>query len=251
MTSLASREVTSQAPPLYEISGWRGLLTAAGWAAVLTAVLIPIQMVVFVAYSFPETAEGWFDLLQENPLAGLVNLDLLLVVVNVLLIGIVLALFVVLRPISRSIMTAATGLWFLSIAMYVATNPAIQMLGLSDKYAAAISDADRLTALAGGEGFLAVWEGTAFHVAYVVGQIAAILIGMTMLRSHLFGKVVPYALIVGSALGFAYYIPTVGLVLSAIAAVVLWVWYILIIPRFFRLARSAAGYPVDSKGVDT
>jgi hypothetical protein len=201
-------------------------------------------------YAFPETVEGWFGLLQDNALAGLVNLDLLLVVVNVLLIGIVLALYVVLRPISRSVMTVAAALSFLSIAMYVAINPAIQMLGLSNQFALATSDADRLTVLAAGQGVLAAWEGTAFHVAYNVGQIAGILIGLIMLRSRHFGKVVPYILIVGNALGFAFYIPTVGLAISAFAGVVLWLWYILIIPKFFRLARSADGLRPGSKGVD-
>jgi hypothetical protein len=226
------------------------LLTGAGWAALLTAVLIPIQIVIFMRYAFPETVEGWFGLLQDNALAGLVNLDLLLVVVNVLLIGIVLALYVVLRPISRSVITVAAALSFLSIAVYVMINPAIQMLGLSDQFALATGDSERLTVLAAGQGLLASWEGTAFHVAYIVGQIAGILIGLVMLRSHLFGKLVPYALIAGNVLGFAFYLPTVGLALSALSGVVLWLWYILIIPKFFRLARGAAEFRPGSPGVE-
>ena len=45
----------------------------------MTAVLVPVQLAVFMAYRFPDTVAGWFRLLQDNPLAGLVNLDLLLV----------------------------------------------------------------------------------------------------------------------------------------------------------------------------
>lgn len=242
MTSLTSPGVTSRADSFRPSSGWRGLLTGAGWAAVLTAVLIPAQMVIFVAYEFPDTVEGWYGLLRDNPLAGLVNLDLLLVVVNVLLIGIVLALFVALRPVNDSVIAVATGLWLLSIAMYVATNPAIGMLNLADRFATAAGDGERLSVLAAGEGLLAAWEGTAFHVAYVVGQIAAILVGMVMLKSRLFGKAVPYTLIIGSALGFGYYLPSIGLAVSAFAALVLWIWYILITPKFFRLARNPDTY---------
>ena len=54
-------------------------------AALITAVLIPVQLAVFMANPFPEAVTGWFELLQDNPLAGLVDLDLLLVVDNVLL----------------------------------------------------------------------------------------------------------------------------------------------------------------------
>jgi hypothetical protein len=57
---------------------WRTLYRAAGVATLVTAVLVPVQLAVFVAYPFPETATGWFQLLQDNPLAGLVDLDLLL-----------------------------------------------------------------------------------------------------------------------------------------------------------------------------
>lgn len=244
MASLTSLEVTPEVESLWPSAEWRGLLTGAGWAAVLTAVLIPIQMVIFISYAFPDTTEGWYGLLRDNPLAGLVNLDLLLVVVNVLLIVIVLALFVVLQRVNTSVMTGAVALWFLSIAMYVATNPAIQMLSLSERFAAAATDTERLGVLGAGEALLAAWEGTGFHVAYVVGQIAAILIGMVMLRSRIFGKAAPYTLIGGSALGFGYYLPTVGLAISALAAVGLWAWYILIAPKFFRLARKRDTYGV-------
>ena len=87
-------------------------------------------------------------------------------------------------------------------------------------------------------------------MAYIVGQIAGILIGLVMLRSHHFGKVVPSALIAGNVLGFAFYVPTIGLALSALSGVVLWLWYILIIPKFFRLARSAAAEVESFKAND-
>jgi hypothetical protein len=72
-------------------SSWRTLYRAAGAAALITAVLIPIQIAVFIAYPFPDTVAGWFRLLQDDALAGLVDLDLLLVVDNVLLVVIALA----------------------------------------------------------------------------------------------------------------------------------------------------------------
>jgi hypothetical protein len=81
---------------------WRTLYRAAGVAALTTAVLVAVQLAVFIAYPFPETVTGWFGLLQDNPLAGLVDLDLLLVVDNVLLVVIALALYVALgRPVHR------------------------------------------------------------------------------------------------------------------------------------------------------
>jgi hypothetical protein len=120
-------------------ASWMNLYRGAGVAALITAVLIPVQLAVFMANPFPETVTGWFELLQDNPLAGLVDLDLLLVVDTVLLVVIALALYMALRSASPSITMMATGLWLLAIAMFIASNPALQMLSLSDQFAAATS----------------------------------------------------------------------------------------------------------------
>jgi hypothetical protein len=40
---------------------WRTLYRAAGVAALTTAMLIPVQLAVFVAHPFPETVTGWFQ----------------------------------------------------------------------------------------------------------------------------------------------------------------------------------------------
>src|SRR6266508_3978565 len=181
----ASSEVDRVVDPEEPASSWRTLYRAAGAAALITAVLVPIQLPVFMAYPFPDTVTGWFRLLQDNPLAGLVDLDLLLVVDNILLVVIALA-------------------------------------------------------LSAGQALLAGWEGTAFQVGYVVGQLAGIMVGVVMLRSSLFGRAIPYTLILGNVVGFGLYLPTVGVAISAFSGVVLWAWYLLIARRFFRLGHSPA-----------
>jgi F0F1-type ATP synthase assembly protein I len=226
-------------------ASWTNLYRGAGVAALITAVLIPVQLAVFMAHPFPETVTGWFELLQDNPLAGLVDLDLLLVVDNVLLVVIALALYMALRPTSRSMTTMATGLWLLAIAMFIASNPALQMLSLSDQFAAATSQTQRSVTVAAGQAMLASWEGTAFQVSYVVGQIAGILIGLVMLRSDRFGRAIPYTLMVGNVVGFGLYLPTVGRAISAFSGLVLWAWYLLIARRFFQLERSHPVLGID------
>jgi hypothetical protein len=146
--AIAAAGRTVEAAPA---ASWSMLYRAAGAAALVTAVLIPVQLIVFMAYPFPDTVTGWFELLQDNPLAGLVNLDLLLVVDNVLLVVIALALYVALRRTSPSVVTMATGLWLLAIAMFVAANPAVEMLSLSDQFAAATSETERSMTLAAGQ----------------------------------------------------------------------------------------------------
>jgi hypothetical protein len=233
-------QAQSVADPEEAGSSWRTLYRAAGAAALITAVLIPVQIAVFIAYPYPDTVAGWFGLLRDNPLAGLVDLDLLLVVDNILLVVIALAVYVALRQASPSVTTMAAGLWLLAIVMVIAANPAVEMLSLSDQFAAATTEAQRASALAAGQALLAGWEGTAFQVGYIVGQLAGILLGIVMLRGDLFGRAVPVTLILGNVLGFGYYLPTVGLAISAFSGVVLWAWYLLIARRFLQLGRGPA-----------
>ena len=227
-------------------ASWSPLYRTAGVAALITAVLVPVQLAVFMVYPFPDTVAGWFQLLQDNPLAGLVNLDLLLVVDNVLLVVIALALYVALRPASPSVTTMATGLWLLAIAMFIAANPAVQMLALSDQFAAATSEGQRSAAMAAGQALLVGWEGTAFQVGYVLGQLAGIMIGLVMLRSHRFGRAIPSTLILGNLIGFGLYLPTVGVAISAFSGVILWAWYLLIARKFLQLAGLMAHVPRPS-----
>ena len=227
-------------------ASWSPLYRMAGVAALITAVLVPVQLAVFMAYPFPDTVAGWFQLLQDNPLAGLVNLDLLLVVDNVLLVVIALALYVALRPASPAVTTMATGLWLLGIAMFIAANPALEMLALSNQFAAATSEVQRSAAVAAGHAVMAGWEGTAFQVGYVLGQLAGILVGLVMLRGHRFGRAIPSTLIVGNLIGFGLYLPAVGVAISAFSGLVLWAWYLLIARKFLRLAGPLAHGPGTS-----
>jgi hypothetical protein len=78
------------------------------------------------------------------------------------------------------------------------------MLKLSSQFAVAPTDEQRTQTLAAGQATLADWEGSAFQVSYVVGQLTGILIGIVMLRTSSFGRLVPYALIIGNVVGFGH-----------------------------------------------
>jgi hypothetical protein len=86
-------------------TNWKPLYRVGGAAALITAALIPLQIVVFVAWPPPleGTASEWFTLFQENWLLGLLGLNLFLIVDYVLLVPIVLALYAALRRASESL----------------------------------------------------------------------------------------------------------------------------------------------------
>jgi len=97
-------------------SAWIGLYRIGGFAALLVAVFVPIQIIVFVASPPPTTVMGWFTLFQDNWLLGLLDMDLLLVVDQVLSGLVLLALYMVLRRTSQSLMLIALIAALLGIA---------------------------------------------------------------------------------------------------------------------------------------
>jgi hypothetical protein len=62
--------------------------------------------------------------------------------------------------------------------MFIAANPAVQMLKLSHHLKAAATDEQRSQAIAAGQAVLANCEGSAVQVSYVVGQVFGILISI-------------------------------------------------------------------------
>jgi hypothetical protein len=220
-------------------SRWNWLYKVGGAAALISAIFIPIQVIVFLTWPPPleGTISDWFALFQQNRLVGLIDLDLLLVADNVLLIPILLALYIVLRRASESVMALATAFGLVALVLFIASNPAFQILSLSEEYAAATTDAQRSVLLAAGQVMISTWQGTAFQVAYVLGAVSGIAIGAVMVRSG-FSKVTGYMGLLGNALGLGLYVPIIGVFIAIFSVLFLEVWYILIARRLFQLGQD-------------
>jgi hypothetical protein len=132
-------------------------------------------------------------------------------------------------------MAIATILGFIAIAVYFATNQAFSMLYLSSQYASATTDAQRSLFLAAGQATLAVSQGSGWYVFSVLGSVAPLIVSVVMLRSNIFSKATAYTGILGSVIGLAFFVPTIGVYLLLISAVILLVWFILIARRLLQL----------------
>src|SRR5947209_3690940 len=80
-------------------SAWQSLYRVGGAAALLVGVLFLIEMIVYIASSAPSLtdAAGWFSLLQNNRLVGLVDFGILELYGLVLFVPLFLALYAALR----------------------------------------------------------------------------------------------------------------------------------------------------------
>jgi hypothetical protein len=221
-------------------SRWNWLYKVAGMAALITAVLIVAQMIVFILWPPPNTAIDYFSLFQDNALLGFLALDLLYVIDNVLLIPILLALYVALRKTNESFMVIGAALGFVGIAALFASNPGANMHFLSGQYAAAATDAQRSLFLAAGEAMLAVNSGTAYHVSLILGSVALVIIPIVMLQGIIFSKATAYMGILANVLALGFYVPKIGIYILLFSVVFLWIWYILITRRLFQLGQSVS-----------
>jgi hypothetical protein len=227
-------------------SAWKPLYRIGGAAALLAAVLFVIEIIGVSATGPPPlTVIGWFTLLQHNRLLGLFDLFLLDMVVTALFVPMFLALYVVLRRASPSLMALATIIAFIGIAVYFASNTAFSMLSFSDHYAAATTDAQRAQFLAAGQVALTglnTGQGTGVYVAFTLNAIAGVLISAVMLRSTIFSKVTASVGLVGNVLELG--LPGVSVpfyvefALVGIGGVLLVIWYLLIARRLFLLAQG-------------
>lgn len=221
---------------------WKSLYRLGGTAALIIVALVIVQIIFFVVWPPPgfgsdvSTVMGYFTLLQNNRLLGLLHLDLLLMIDYVLLLLMFLALYIVLRRVSQSLMAIAMALVFVGIAAYFPSNTAFSMLSLSDQYATATTDVQRTMLLAAGQAILASLHSTTFYVSYILMSAAGLIISAVMLRrDNIFSKVTAYVGILASVLGLGLFVPTVGLLLSLISLIPTVMWYILIARRLFRL----------------
>jgi hypothetical protein len=220
---------------------WRGLFAAAATGALLTALFIPLQVVVFIAWPPPasHSLAAWFELFTDSPLLGLVSLDLLMMVEQVLLIPVVLAIWILVHRASESAALLGAALWLSGGLLILASNTGFEMLSLARGYAAS-APAEQGAYLGAAQGMLAsYWDmGTSFVFGYLLASTGGILAGVAMVRARLFGRAAGWVVVVANAIGLGIFMPGVGVVLALASVLMLWGWFLRIGWGFLRLARG-------------
>jgi len=222
-------------------SDWKGLYRVGAVAALLMFVLTLIQSFVFITNPPPSTVIDYFTLFQKSQILGLLDLDLLLIVINILLIPIYLALYVALSRFSKSYMTIALAIGLIGTTLFFASREAtFGMLSLSNQYAATSTDTERAILLAAGQTLLTIYNGTAFDLSYIFGGVVILIFSVVMLQSNIFSKATAY---IGIVMGILMLVPptvgTVGLLLSLISLIPTLIWLIPIARRLFQLGRAS------------
>lgn len=215
------------------------LYTIAGICSLIIALLIPISGAVYLLDPPPVTVQGLFALYQQSPLRGMLSMDLVLSLIQLIMIPMFFALYKALKPYGATTMLLATVFFLLSLLLYFFSREIMYtMLALSNQYAAATTDIERNTLLAAGQTLLAMYNGTSFHASYIIGQAAGIAISIVMLRHKAFSKGGAWAGIIGNIVGYGLYVPVVGVYISLFSVIGLEIWYIMVGIRLLKCRRS-------------
>jgi hypothetical protein len=242
--TLIHTQAVETRPPLREQaqgSTWTGLYRMAGVAAFGVVALVPIQAAVYILWPPPTSIVDYFSTFQQNVMLGLLDLDLLLMVDQVLIVAVLQGLYAALRQTDPSVMLVGTTVGLIGATLFIVSREAtFSMLLLSQQYAVASSEADRAALVAAGQTLLTTYNGTAFSVGYFLSGLAMLLVSAVMLRSAVFSRLTGLAGVLAGVTGL---VPasfgTLGFVLSFISLLPLVVWLALIGRRFAHLGLAA------------
>lgn len=221
-----------------DVVRFRGLVRTGAWVALASVGMIVLQIAIYLAWPPPDTTEGFFELLVDNPVYGLITLDVLYVVSNLLAYLLYFALAVVLWRVSPSGVVVALAFGTLGMAAYMASPRPVEMLTLARAYEDADA-AERVALLATGDGMVATWMGTAFDVYYFFNLVTLLVLAILMYRSRVFSRATAWwGLVAAVLMAVPSNFGVVGLVF-AMASLAPWsVFAVLVWRRLLALVGS-------------
>ncbi len=232
---------------------WQRIYTAGGVATVIMLAGLILDIVLSKVLgggnltTLPKTAVERYHEFQSSPLVGLYHLDLLTMTNQVIFIPAYYALYAVHRKESQAYALLALLIFLIGTTIMVTGNTALTMLDLSNKYAAATTQAQRTLLAAAGEAMLAQGEhgSLSVFIGFLLPNLAGILMSWAMLKGHVFGAATAYLGLAGNLCLMVYivlvtFIPAVEKQAVAFALpggllVMLWMGRFAI--RLFRLGR--------------
>lgn len=228
---------------------WRSLYKIGGAAAIISAMLLLTEIIVFTIWPQPTTVMGHFTLFQTNKLIGLIDFYLLEVIAYILFIPLFMALYISLKRFNESYTIITIALAILGIAIFLSTNNSFTMLSLSNQYLTATTEAQKSIILAAGQAVLVNTGQRAvggFNMGFLMISIAGLLFSAVMLHTNKFSKKIAYVGILAFAISLAEYfrmilLPsslTLLLIIAIASGILLLIWLIMVGRRLLQLGKA-------------
>jgi hypothetical protein len=217
---------------------WKDLYRLGAIACMILAAAIPLAILAYFIWPYTpgiRSVEEIFASLQKDRLAGLMSLDLSVLILEPLAILQILALYAALKKINESYALSALVLGVMGVLLWLAARPLVEMTYLSGQYAAATTDAARNHYLAAGEALHAQFNGTDWLISQFLIAISGMISNLLMLKTKFFNKWTAYTGLLLAIPGLFFWIPMLGAYVSLIGTLFGTVWFILLGRDFFRM----------------
>ena len=219
-------------------SRWKDLYKIGGVSSIVIAVSILFAIVAYFIWPYKgafSSMESIFVTLQTDRLGGLISLDismLLIAPVNILMF---LAIYAALKRSNESVALIALVLALMAVVLVIVCRPLVELVSLSDRYAAAANVAEKMRYLAAGEVLRVQLDGTAWMMQTVFFMLAGLMNSLLMLHTRLFSKATAWLGIINSVVGLGFFLPTIGILLLFLNTIGTIPWCILLARDFFRI----------------
>jgi hypothetical protein len=220
-----------------------------GIAALLTVIIAFSEIIITflpAGNTQVETIADWFIFFQNNRFMALRNLGLLNILMFSLGIPLYFALYMVHRKRNNTFALAAMIISFIGITVFLATNRALSMLDLSQRYALTFDENQKVILLAAGESMLSVGKSHSpgSFLGFIFGEMAGILMSIVMLKGKIFGKTTAITGIAGFTLLMIYEVLSVFfisidqsfMIIAILGGIFNLIWLILSCKRFLQLS---------------
>jgi len=217
---------------------WRDLYRLGAIACIILATAIPLAILAYFIWPYApgvSSVAEIFASLQKDRLAGLISLDLSVVLLEPLTILQTLALYVALKKVNESYALTAMVLGLMGVLFWLMARPLVELTYLSEQYAAATTDAVRNQYLAAGEALHALFNGSAWMLSQFLIAISSTISDLLMLKTRFFSKWTAYTGLILAIPGFIFWVPTVGMYAMLIGTLAGTIWFILMARDFIRM----------------
>jgi hypothetical protein len=220
---------------------WKSLYTIAGVAAFVSILVILLGFITYFIWPYTpgqDSAENILLLLYEDPLGGLVSLDLFLFIGNLFSLALFLTLYISLRQVDEAIALLALAVGLIGLVLLVPARPILELVHLSQAYVVA-TEAEKPQIVSSAATLLALFDGIGWYMNTLLGGLSLLTSSILMLRSRLYSKATAYVGIATNLVLVGFVIPPISLLMLFLCLPGYITWYILLGQRFFQLGRVA------------
>jgi hypothetical protein len=226
-------------------SAWKSFYKISGIATLVMMLFFLFDIIAFIALGpYPGNAEGWFTLLQNNRIVGLLLLSFATLFGMILYYLTFLGLYGTLKQVNKAYAALAALFAFAGLTIILVSFIAYPMVFLSDQYSNTTTEEQRILFLAAGEAKIATVI-TGMNMGGFLVEGAAVIFSILMLKSNVFGKRTAYLGIVGHGLdltriimNLAFLPEEIGTILLMIGGLPQLLWLILIGIKFIQLGQG-------------